>query len=188
MDKVVAYKIVQHNYDETFLENVFSVGELKRKEFEWNMEQYANSPIREELKKYDYVYSIQNINNLRDEFGYCFFNETKLKDGNFLYSFEGIILDNRLPEKIIKNFISEIVSFLCQYHRDELVDTYRINRITGIGSEPYPLAPHFINRTEEAISPIIYKMFIASRDGLVPLPNELKKHLDEIVKIMEKSH
>lgn len=53
MDKVVAYKIVQHNYDETFLENVFSVGELKRKEFEWNMEQYANSPIREELKKWE---------------------------------------------------------------------------------------------------------------------------------------
>ena len=177
---VVAYRLVEHDYDEKMLISIFSVNELKSVGFEWNADSNHSHPINEEIATHDYAYSIQSIDIPRDEYGYCFIDETKLEEGNYLYTLGGYILDAHLPESIVKRFVSTVIEYLNQFHREKVEDTYRIDRVTGLGIQPLPLAPQFINNSVAVISSAVSRSFVASRDGIVPLTEEQEIRLKEI--------
>lgn len=178
--RVLAYKLVKHDYDKKSLNDVFTVNVLKDKNFEWNEEENRSHPINEELSAHDYVFSILNIDNVRDEYGYCFVNEKILDGGNYLYTLDGFILDECLPEMFVKKFAKIVVLFLNQYHRNKVEDIYRTDRITGLGIQHIPLAPQFLKKTQLDISSAIVRSFIASRDGVTPLTHDEEKRLQEI--------
>lgn len=160
---VVAYKLVAHDYDEESLSCIFSV-----------------NPINVGNSGFDYVYSIQNIENTRDEYGYCFINEKILDEGNYLYTLERFVLDSNLPESFVKKFVSTIIDYLNQIHREKIENAYRIDRIIGLGNPPLPLAPQFLVDTQGTISSAVVCSFIASRDGKIPLTNDEESRLKEI--------
>jgi hypothetical protein len=174
---IIAFPIVQHNYSEESLMQVFSVDEKKRRDFEWNSESNPSHPINEEISVYDYVYSIQNIDNPHDEYGFCFLNETILPEGNYLYTLEGLILDSHLTEAIVNRFVSTVVGYLNHFHREKEEDAFRTDRINGPSIQPLPLAPQFINDSVVTISSALFRLFIASRDGIIPLTEEQEKWL-----------
>ena len=182
---VTAYKLVEHNYDEESLNRVFSVNERKSVGFEWNEELNRSHPINEEIIAHDYVYSIQNIGNSRDEYGYCFINEKILDEGNYLYSLEGFILDAGLPQSIIEKFVLTIIEYLNQNHREKAEYFYRTDRIIGLGIQPLPLAPQFLEDTQATICSAVVRSFIASRDRIVPLTDEEMTRLKEIADKMK---
>jgi hypothetical protein len=177
---VIAYKLVKHEYDQESLYRVFSVNELKGKGFEWNEESNRSHPINEEISAHDYVYSIQNIGNTRDEYGYCFIDERKLDDGNYLYTLDGFILDTDLPESVIGKFVSVIIGYLNQLHREDSSSVHRTDRVIGIGIPPLPLAQQFLERTKATICSEVVRSFMASREGFVALTASEEARLKEI--------
>ena len=111
--------------------------------------------------------------------------EKLLDDGNYLYSLDGFILDVGLPQSIIERFVSTIIKYLNQYHREDVTSIYRTDRVIGLGIQPLPLAPQFLSSTQETICSAVVRSFIASRDGIVPLTDDEKMRLKEIADKMK---
>ena len=176
--ETIAYKLVEHNYDERTLGQVYSINELKRTDFEWNKESRSLSPVNKELDIYDIGYSIRNIDNSSDEYGFCFVNEQQLPSGNYAFSTELLILDTNLPESIIHRFAASIVRNLASLHRESVEDTYRTDRIIGV--QNLPLSPLTMDSTILSFYNSVLTSYKSSRDGIVPISEEQKIHFKEI--------
>ena len=181
--EVIAHKIVGHSYTEESLKEVYAPNELKAKDFEWNKNTREDSPVCKELGTYDIGYCISNINNPKDDYGFCFLNEQPLPEGNYVYTIELIILDTNLPESIIKRFFSSVVLFMRHTNRNCMADTFRVDRL--ISNENYPLSEAYLKDTSEAVIKEVCDAYIASKSGSVPISEEQENRLREIADKMK---
>ncbi len=177
---VIAYKIVSHSYTEETLRQNFSINEIKRNDFEWNSKENQQNPISDEISKYDLVYSIQNINNSKDEYGYFCIYEEQLPDKNYKYLVDLLLLDNKLTDSIIAECCSSVIYFLSKFHRESTENKFRIDRIIGISN--LPLSPQFLNNTRQIFIKEVLQLFNSSKNGVVQLSQEQEQRLSMIAK------
>lgn len=180
--EVYSQGLVSHTYDEEGLKKVYSINCIKAKGDNFDEEEYSKHPIAEEIDSSDFVYSIQNINNPNDEYGFCYGTECQLPSGNFCYRITAFIFDTNLPDSIVKDFASSVAKFLNQHNREE--DVYRLRTDRLIGFENYPLSSVHISNTEKSFSNKVFALFESAKQGLTYIDPSTEQRLRAIAKKM----
>ena len=175
--EVVAYNIVHHIYTEESVAAVYSVNEIKSDDMEWNKDDNKNHPFAIEIEKHHLVYSIQNIGNAKDEYGFCFIDVEQLPS-NYKFEVIEMLLDVNLPESLIQGFCESIVNFIGQKYRNKVEDIFRTDRLF-YGSIS-PISPSAINTTKSKFTERVISLFRMSKNGLVDIPKEQEERLRQV--------
>ena len=171
-------KLILHKYNNEDIQKICVPNEIKSTDMEWNVESNKNHPFASDIQNADIVYSIENIGEPREQYGFFFFEKKTSSTGVIAYLLKKVVLDEGLQEDSIALFVNTLLKVMNNGNR--LAPS---NRLMLSIKKNYPLSEYQMSNTSTNVVNDILSQVDIEKSGIW---ND-DKNKEWLEKIVEKS-